>query len=252
MSTERQIAMGLKRIGCDVASSFISNPSVTANHAGRVKERLYGSSNNSVDDRLLQVVPVMVDVAMQFSNGENPETMGKEYYEKYLKKVYARVKEWITVQSSSGTSSSSSIGTRDLIVVDDVAALSTQFGSSLTFSFVLQLRSLTKKFTNCCLAILCSHDIDQEQYLRKISDGNQNTSVSGGKKGQWIGAGGGRREIYTLGESSHSSLEQEYLYEFQGAEISWERGLVELADGIIDVTPLPSKMCLRKQSKFLF
>ncbi len=156
--------------------------------------------------------------------------------EDYVKGVYQRVKE-ITSSSS-----------KYLIIMDDCSMLSTFFGASLTLTFVQKIRTLVRmqsKEKDNGLVLLASHDLDQENYIHSTDQGKRN--VTGSKKMQYIGAGG--RGILHDAESM-AGLELDSAYEF--GDIPWERSLVELADGIVDVIPLASGFAKDVHGRLVF
>jgi len=59
----------------------------------------------------------------------------------------------------------------------------------------------------------------------------------GGKQGQWVGAGGD--SCTTEAEAASTS-------------VYWERGLVEIADGVIDVIPLQSGFSKEAHGRLVF
>lgn len=210
-------------------------------------------------------------------------------YEYYLKTIYQRIQKWMSpnekfekesidsddnlpAQFEEFQTPTSSTSFHHLIILDDVQMLSTFFGAPLTHAFIQQIRSLIRHTPNhtstktpvtandACLTLLSSHDIDQEQYILKTSEETQNTSVRGSKRTQYVGSGG--RGIYSNSKDL-SQLEQNALYELyhggaswgEGGELvsaTWERQLIELADGIIDVVPLASGFARDVHGRLIF
>jgi len=252
--TEKHIFAALKKIGCDIPSSLFSAKS---------------PKQSSKQHSCVQVINVMLELDEMFQNTNNnfhleAENDDKYNHETYIKTIYQRIQAWIKGEESKRpSSSSSSSSNHHLLILDNVALLSAFFGAPLTQVLIQKLRSLIRQTNNNnnngCLTILCSHDIDQELYIAKTAEEKQNTSVSGGKRAQYIGSGG--RGTY-LNSKDFSILEQNALYELEhGGEgleggvvtsTTWERQLVELADGIIDVVPLASGFARDVHGRLIF
>ena len=135
-----------------------------------------------------------------------------------------------------------------VIIIDSCSSLSTYFGAPLTFHFVQKMRTLVRKDSrrkDNSLILLASHDLDQEHY---ISSGNHaQRNVVGMKKMQYIGAGG--RGIICDAESM-ASMELDAAYELN--ETAWERALIEISDGVVDVVPLASGFAKDVHGRLVF
>eukprot|EP00555_Chaetoceros_dichaeta_P009283 CAMPEP_0198261980 /NCGR_PEP_ID=MMETSP1447-20131203/10562_1 /TAXON_ID=420782 /ORGANISM="Chaetoceros dichaeta, Strain CCMP1751" /LENGTH=439 /DNA_ID=CAMNT_0043950039 /DNA_START=40 /DNA_END=1359 /DNA_ORIENTATION=- len=272
--TEQLILSALKKIGCDLPlpSSFHHD----LKHAPK---------------KQVQVINVMLELIDQLQTRdhdkgyEDRHTNDDECYEICLKRIYQRIRTSMDdcrVTTTTSTSSDDSTPTTPvssssnvLIILDNVSLLSTFFGPRLVHAFIQKIRALIQKnpspqhHSSCSsssssLALLCSHDIDQEQYITKASQEKKNTSVSGGKTAHYIG-GGGRGIL--LDSKELSLLEQNALYELQhggggggddddeahtNVASCWERHLVELADGIVDVVPLASGFARDVHGRLIF
>jgi len=154
-----------------------------------------------------------------------------------------------------------------IIILDDATLLSTYFGPSLTFAFVQMLKALivirTRKTsidtsinTDTCFAqvendagliIRASHDLDQEHYLHSHSTQQEQKSVTGNKVLNYIGAGG-----KGILHDSESLAQIELGAQYELEEMVWERSLVELADGVIDVVPLASGFAKDVHGRLVF
>ena len=205
----------------------------------------------------------------------------------FVKSIYLKVKQWMNdtlqpdpapndVPQHTPSSSSSSISTiNPLIIVDNATLLSTQIGPKLTHALLQKLQSLflhsnpiqspqpsSSSSGIGCLAILCSHDFDQEYYLNSTQQSKRNTNVTGGKIMQYIGAAG--RGTF-MDSMEMASLKQKADYELLSLPSSlgqntmctnnhhfWERSLIEMADGIIDVLPLPSGFARDVHGRLIF
>jgi hypothetical protein len=92
------------------------------------------------------------------------------------------------------------------------------------------------------LVISSSQDIDQDYFFSTIQ-GQKNLNVAGGgPRSEWIGAGGCidlGRYAEDVDRWTHWD-EDRSRYFIDGPKDAWERVLIELADGIIDVIPLTS------------
>ena len=134
-----------------------------------------------------------------------------------------------------------------LIIIDNVSLLSNQIGSKLTHVLIQKIQNLLlKTYNQGCLTILCSGDFDQEYYLNSTQQSKRNTNVTGGKIIHYIGGGG--RGILCDSEDM-AILNQRMMYEF---EYIWERSLIEMVDGIIDVMPLASGFARDVHGRLVF
>jgi hypothetical protein len=142
--------------------------------------------------------------------------------EAYLKKIYQDIKAWVQQQDDSKGPS--------WVLLDDVSALASLVGERLVYCFVDSLSALASRLGDehsFGLMIRCSHDIDQE-FLKEQALNDKNTNPG------WVGAGGQSRDL----------PRQEW--------IPWERHLVELADGIVDVVPLTSGYSREAHGRLIF
>ena len=231
-ATVKQVASALKKIGCD--ASLTTAASLAAPMAT--------SSPTTAKSRRLEIVPIMLEAANEIlslvDDNEDDENDHAFTNNDYLKKLYKRIKTWLTETSSHKQP--------NLIVVDDITSLATIFGPREAEFFVRQVRSLTLRQGNASMAILCSTDADQDRYLAAAAkEGGANVNVAGGgsAKSTWLGAG-----------SDVHALEQEYQQVVGGAGTgsAWERNLIELADGIVDVMPLQSGFSLEAHGRLVF
>lgn len=231
----KQIASALKKIGCDASLTT----------AASLATSVGASSPATAKTRRLEIVPIMLEAATEIlsssaddedrEDGENDAAFANN---EFLKKLYKRIKTWLSESSSQKHP--------HLIVVDDATSLATIFGPTHTEFFVRQVRSLILRQGNASMAVLCSTDADQDRYLTAAAkEGGANVNVAGGgsAKSTWLGAGS---DLY--------ALEQEYQQVVGGAGTgsAWERNLVELADGIVDVMPLQSGFSLEAHGRLVF
>jgi len=251
-ATDAQIASAMKKIGCDV--------SVTAAAVLRATGAAGSSSitRPTTPRKRLEIIPIMHEIASFIvDNGREEKGEGDEIGidHEYLKKLHGRVKSWLLSQEQQqqkqqqqqqqqGTTSSS-VDQRHLVVIDDASSLATIFGSRATEMFIRQVRALLRRDDGgrrCCLAILCSADADQDRYLTDVASkaqggGGTVNVTGGGRKGPWIGSAG------------DTSLEEDAV---SALTCPWERSLVELADGIVDVVPLQSGFSLEAHGRLVF
>ena len=231
-ATVKQVASALKKIGCD--ASLTTAASLAAPMAT--------SSSPTAKSRRLEIVPIMLEAANEILSSaddkEDEENDASSANDDYLKKLYKRIKPWLSETSSQHQTS--------LIIVDDATSLATIFGPRHAEFFVRQVRSLTLRQGNASMAVLCSTDADQDRYLTAAAkEGGTNVNVAGGgsARSTWLGAG-----------SDVHALEQEYQQVVGGAgtDCTWERNLIELADGIVDVMPLQSGFSLEAHGRLVF
>ncbi len=284
-STDDQIRLALKKAGCDSAS--IASSSSSALHSQfeiinimhDLSQQYYtSSSTNTSEDH---------DGSQGKGDGDNLDDA--RYHEKCAKNIYLKVKQWlkdsVLLQQKTPPSSSSPDGDESscstieicnnpLIILDNVSLLSNQIGYQVTHALIQKIQNLILHFavhaqpslstattTTAtatvtigkhrnrgigCLALLCSNDFDQEYYLNSTQQSQRNTNVTGGKIMQYIGGGG--RGILCNSEEM-AVLNQQVNYEFRHV---WERSLVEIADGIIDVVPLASGFARDVHGRLIF
>ena len=224
----KQIASALKKIGCDASLTMAA----TIGGSGR------GNGNiSSAKSRRLEIVPIMLEAATDILSPSDDDEEDEALTSGYLKKLYRRIKSWLNESSSPQQP--------NLIVVDDATSLATIFGPRNVEFFLRQVRSLSLRQGCASMAILCSTDADQDRYLTAAArEGGGAVNVAGGgsTKSTWIGAG-----------SDVMAVEQEYQQiVVGGAAGAWERNLVELADGIVDVMPLQSGFSLEAHGRLVF
>lgn len=227
----KQIASALKKIGCDASLTMAA----TIGGSGR------GNGNiSSAKSRRLEIVSIMLEAATTILSSNEEEEKNEaptSLTSGYLKKLYRRIKSWLNESSSPQQP--------NLIVVDDATSLATIFGPRNVEFFLRQVRSLSLRQGYASMAILCSTDADQDRYLTAAArEGGVAVNVAGGgsAKSTWIGAG-----------SDGMAVEQEYQQiVVGGAAGAWERNLVEIADGIVDVMPLQSGFSLEAHGRLVF
>jgi hypothetical protein len=215
MHTDEQIRIAMKKIGCDLRAGNVKNQT---SHSAK-KEALH-----------------IVNIKSTMTNGldANNDINSANALKKVYQQISSIVKEYQNV----------------MVIVDDATNLSLLYGPSNTVSFLQTLKSLLKRTTKDKpliesetiqngLVIRVSHDLDQEHFLQSQSGIDMN--VSGSKSLNYIGAGGRGISSNFSGCSSEqqiSTLVSNCDYELNS--VAWERLLVEISDGIVDVMPLTS------------
>jgi hypothetical protein len=278
-NTHEQICAAMKKIGCDVApppshrTKASAFPMAMAGAGGGNAMDMDIKESSNKPSRF-QIINIMTDMEQTMMNDtetsdEEPPTAKyshEEFYESFLKNIYKQIKEW---KKSHMGSMNRANPKSCLVLLDNVSQLANFFGPRLVYSFILQVRSLLQQeqpidgsstTTNpFSLIVSCSHDMDQEYYLAATNQEQSNQSVTGAKQAQYIGAGG--RGVLLSSPAELALLEQRANYELLGGDSRggesmdvpvWERALVELADGIIDVTPLPSGFARDVMGRLVF
>jgi hypothetical protein len=162
-------------------------------------------------------------LSVEISSRITEEVDGSEWdAEVYLKQVYQQVKTWVQKQSQEDKCPC-------WVLLDDVSSLASILGDRVVHCFIDSLSALSARMGECAfgVAIRCSHDVDQELIKRQAE--NENKANTG-----WVGAGG----------LSLINNQREW--------IPWERHLVELADGIVDVVPLTSGYSREAHGRLIF
>lgn len=219
MHTDEHIQSAMKKIGCDL-------------RVGSVKNQISNSTNKQFFD-IVNIKSTLNDSWTSKIKGENDANDFNHVLKTTYQKVSSIVKEYKNV----------------MIILDDATNLSLLCGPPNTVSFIQALQSLLKRTTKersveseliqNGLVIRVSHDIDQEHYIQSQSGIDMN--VTGNKSLNYIGAGGrGISSNFSGGSSEQqiSNLISNCDYELN--YVAWERLLVEISDGIVDVIPLTS------------
>jgi hypothetical protein len=213
MKTNANILAAMRKIGCDLR----------------------------LNENMVDIIPILAHFSQP--EGQNQQKKSEEGPEMndeiYLKSVYRSLKQ-ITNSDAKYT-----------IIIDNCSLMSTFFGAALTYGFITKLKSLVrngaKQGKDTGLVILASHDSDQENYIHSTDQQEQNKSVAGSKQMHYIGAGG-RGMLHDT--EAIARLEQDVGYELD--EMVWERSLVELADGVVDVVPLASGFAKDVHGRIVF
>lgn len=270
-STDNDIRAALKKAGCD--SSSIA-PSASPSGTGTFSSsRNLNQEDQRISNNYSQLETINVNKLLsehfcttimniekhhdlQHDNRASDEQDTMAFHKSLIKDIYQQAKRWIIDIDVKTDDSYSTSFCNPLIILDNATLLSTQFGPQLTHALIQKLQHLllTNKNNNNnhnregigCLAILCSNDFDQEYYLNSAQQSKRNTNVTGGKIMQYIGGGG--RGILCDSEEM-AVLNQRSTFEFQHV---WERCLVEVADGVIDVIPLESGFARDVHGRLIF
>jgi len=250
-ASAKQIASALKKIGGDASLTAAAAAAAAAQSSSR----------------RLEIVPIMLEAATDLlsSDGAVDGDDGKNHgwYGAFagscLRKLYGRIGAWLD-ESSSGAQPNNN--NNNLIVVDDATSLATVFGPREAEFFVRQVRSRALRCrragsgsggsSGTSMVILCSADADQDRHLTAAAAGEGGgaavVNVAGGggssTKSTWLGAGS---DVY--------AVEQDYRQLVGGTAgpgAAWERNLIELADGIVDVMPLQSGFSLEAHGRLVF
>ena len=264
-NTQEQICTAMKKIGCDVAP--LSNSQTKVSMVGKSDSAITADIHESINSpskfQTINILTEMEQTILKDASDGTPD------YNSFLKSIYKRIREW--KKSCMGHLNQAN-PKPCLVLLDNVSQLANFFGSRLVYSFILQVRSLLQQgiilkdastrhtYNPFSLIISCSHDLDQEYYLAATNQEQSNQSVTGAKQAQYIGAGG--RGVLLNSPAELALLEQRASYELLGSDGRgggegtdvpvWERALVELADGIVDVTPLPSGFARDVMGRLVF
>ena len=269
-STNQDIRTALKKAGCDAKAIGFGIGMNRNNVIDRHNLSSLSSSSSSSSSQL-DIINIHQGLSEYYMNSlivgnndnrndnhhdDNDNIMIYKYHNDFIKNIYIQVKDWMknhyhnhnneTTVLQTTTSSSSA---QPLIIIDNVTLLSTQIGPKLTHVLIQKIQSLLLLHNQSrigCLAISCSYDFDQEYYLNSTQQSKRNTNVTGGKIMQYIGGGG--RGILCDSEEM-SNLYQKMIFEYVHV---WERSLVEMVDGIIDVVPLASGFARDVHGRLVF
>jgi hypothetical protein len=151
--TDRQVATGLKKMGCDAAAAYLRDPT------------------NSKNLRIRCLADEIATRSLADENGWDEEV--------FLKEVYKQVKTWLQNADSSSNNNPS------WILLDDVSTLATILGESLVYQFVDSICALSTRMGSDDIGIMirCSHELDQTLLHKTDEDFEKDQSG-------WLGAGG--------------------------------------------------------------
>ena len=167
----------------------------------------YLRNNDKPTKSSLTIRPLAVEIAAELLN--DPSTALSQS-SMILRQVYQDLKRWLTQFESEEEGHQ---GPR-WVILDDMSSLASVAEEKTVYSFINSIVALSTRNNNQFgVLIRASFDHDQK-LIQKAAEANNNLAVG------WLGAGGRHREA------------DEW--------IPWERSLVELADGIVDVVPLSS------------
>ena len=204
---EGQILQGLKKIGCD--KTALSQAVLAAKQSGDSTEK---------ESSLLTIRSLATELSDSLLDSNEPFSE-----QDFVKRLYQYIlKEWLPTETEDGHTYN------NWIIVDDVSALANLLGETLVYGLLLALnaRSHKDKSNGFGLVVRCSNDYEAAS-LPSFSG----SSVASSGPPEWFGAGGGA--LSSRSNTHYSSTNMD-------AEIPWERSLMELADGVLDVLPLTS------------
>jgi len=262
-SSNRQIAMSLKKVGCDAATAYLKQ-SPPSNPASSTT-----TPATSASCRPLHIIPMLLQISdrLNASHANDDDDDDDDGHAKldgldYLKTVYQKVRSELLLLSESPSYEHA------MIVLDDVSNLASILGEQVVYAFIHQLRSMIKSMTkmtssnkrpedegrdthpkknlNMCLLMKCSFDAGQEYSLggfeEEESDGRNSSSGTPNNANMWVGSGGDQINVVAESQSSRHGRPHR----------PWENSLVELADGIIDVVPLQSGFSKEAHGRLIF
>mmetsp|Transcript_649 Transcript_649/g.1539 ORF Transcript_649/g.1539 Transcript_649/m.1539 type:complete len:371 (-) Transcript_649:1611-2723(-) len=227
-STEKQVAMTLKKLGCDAGASYLRKSNSDATNI-----------QNSHSGLMIRSLASEISGLIVKDNNENDKGGNSRFNnEKYLQSVYKDVKAWVThskddTMHEDGPDSKANIS---WIIFDDVTALAAILGETLVYSFVESLISMVNRqdksnSRQCGFIVRCSGDLDQILYRTEVNEKNDHSG--------WFGAGG----------LSHKHATHDTLYR---TFVPWERAIEESVDAIIDVLPLLSGFSREAHGRLIF
>lgn len=214
-STEKQVAMALKKLGCDAGASYLRK---SINDATNVP---HGQSGLTIRSLSSEFSDLILKCNIEDDEDDNPIFNN----EKYLQSLYSDVKTWITHTDDAMDDEEQNVqANTSWVILDDVTALAAILGETLVYCFVESLLSIVnrqnKSFSRQCgFIVRCSGDLDQILYRTEVNERNDHSG--------WFGAGG----------LSHKHATRDTLYR---TFVPWERAIEESVDAIIDVLPLLS------------
>lgn len=217
--SEGQIWQGLKKIGCD--KRVLSQAALTSDAVfGPRIQQQQGEPTSP-----LTICSVMSDVSTRFlgkgppqDNMNDNNNFKPEYF---VKKLYRTIETWVQRGNKHKRNY--------WIILDDVSTLANLLGERLVFNLILALNAKRNKqrlqqqhHQSIGLLLRCSNDSEAEN-MPTLAGLSVATNAP-----QWFGAGSG---------STTNPQPQTHRYPNRNHR-HWERSLVELADGVMDVVPL--------------
>ena len=234
--TDRQVAMSLRKLGCESAGAWLRNNMTTTT---TTTSRL--STETSTPQALQPFIIQSVAVDIASHTLENTEWDA----EVYVKDLYRQIQIWLRQLSSMTTTGHA------WVFLDDVSTLALLLGERFVYKLIHNLNQLacrgtekedsnntTTTTTTMAFGLVIRHSLDLDQDLiQKRQDVDHSSGNTRAKTTLWVGAGGSSRHEDETNNSSY---------------IPWERHLMELADGIIDVLPLTSGYSREAHGRLVF
>lgn len=153
--TEKQIATGLKKIGCDVAASYLRNS---------------GSSLLKITSMTAELAHMTLDTTTDHGSLDGTT---------YLKDMYKQIKTWLETGGDSC----------HWIILDDISSLAEMVDDHrLVFQFVDSICSLAKRTQRLGVILRCSLELDQA--ILKAAQIEEVQDKTG-----WLGAGGSAQKL---------------------------------------------------------
>lgn len=215
-STDRQVATALKKIGCDVAASYLRKPAAVGLTADL--------QNHHQHSRRLKITSLTTEIASKILETDDDDDGPAFDGETYLKEIYKQIKSWATLRQDSSKATF-------WVFLDDMSSLASTLGDeALVYQFVDSIHALATRSKNLGTVVRCSYE--QDQTLLKAAQLGEAQDMTG-----WLGAGGMAQKQ----ETKH--LNQTW--------IPWER-TIESMDTVVDVIPLSSGYSREAHGRLVF
>lgn len=215
--TEKQVATGLKKMGCDAGAPYLRDGPLAASSAANISNK-----NLTIRSLASELATATLDL-----KEEDEEEWSEEAF---LKQLYQQVKNWL-LENLELTSTS---GSPCWIILDDMSTLSTILSERLVYQFIDTLIALVSrmgKMDQVGILIRASSQLDQELLNQSEEDFAKDQSG-------WLGAGG----------LAHRLVKRQVQQDW----IPWERSLLESMDGVVDVLPLTSGYSRETHGRLIF
>ncbi len=227
--TEVLVATALKRFGCEAAASYLRKFQQSKSTTAKGGEEEH-------DDKPLCILSLTDMLAQHFQQMDDRNEDESDNYndswnwsEVCLKEVYRRIQTWsrmMTNQSHHHNQSSS-----QWIILDDVSSMANLLGPRVVYRFVYAVRALARK-QSMGLIVRCSWDAVVMLHQNVVVPNNNMTAIHNtGTVHDSID------HTHSFGAASSSGSGSSHV---AAAAAAWELSLVELADELIQVVPLPS------------
>lgn len=236
--TETLVATALKRFGCEAAATYLrKRQQQKQQHQAYPERNVVTEEDENVENLCILSVTRMLSSAFQNEVDEKDETDNEisswDGPEVFLKQIYHRIHKWSRQNPKQQSQSPS------WIILDDLSAIANVLGQRVVYRFVHTLRALAVR-ESLGLVLKCSWDgvLSPSPMMEASAPAPMASGVNA------LHDVNHHQNSFGAGSSSHATA--------RGAAIAWEPCLVEFADDMIQVVPLPSGFSRHAHGRLIY